>query len=351
MVRSTVDYYTFTVRPRRKDPHIPRGVIDLGDGHSILSYLCGFLEYQKGRILRDERKQRIYSVKGYEIHGRLILIDLLSGQYGEESHVMDILNGRIVTDISTEQAAVRNLRIVFCCPKADGIPHAIFAVEHVDSINGYYLIDQFAKCMRRQFDDSFMPIKAILEKEAWLESSNLHEMSIKIGSSDQQVTLDNGLDDEPKETLFGQMVLTIKPAKGFSFFNPRFWKLMLKPTLERAGILTIPALSDEKIDKYDVSVTAVGADKRQKRFTIGNEKYPKIRELLTDYGVPRLDNGAIRRTLAESIFDKYRDEQIHLERGWDDGPLRETIISVNDIDWGKLMRAQVEEGDEDEALE
>lgn len=51
MVRSTVDYYTFNVKPRKKSPNIPRSAVNLGNGRSILPYLYGYIDYQRGREL------------------------------------------------------------------------------------------------------------------------------------------------------------------------------------------------------------------------------------------------------------------------------------------------------------
>lgn len=112
MVRSTVDYYTFNVKPRKKSPNIPRSAVNLGNGRSILPYLYGYIDYQRGRIIKEERKQRLYAVRNVEIHGRLILIELMSGQYGEESQLMNMLDGS-VTDIPSDQAAVKTVRVVF----------------------------------------------------------------------------------------------------------------------------------------------------------------------------------------------------------------------------------------------
>lgn len=51
MVRSTVDYYAFTVKTRKKNPDIPRDVLDVGGGYSVLAYLCSYLEHVKGCCL------------------------------------------------------------------------------------------------------------------------------------------------------------------------------------------------------------------------------------------------------------------------------------------------------------
>lgn len=342
MVRSTVDYYTFNVKLRKKSPNIPRSAVNLGNGRSILPYLYGYIDYQRGRIIKEERKQRLYAVRNVEIHGRLILIELMSGQYGEESQLMNMLDGS-VTDIPSDQAAVKTVRVVFACPIADGATNAIFAIEHVDSINGYYFIQDFAKCIRKIFSDSNSPIHSILEKEAWFDSSSLVSMAIPIGSTDQQITLDNGIADEDVERTFGRMSLIINPPKGSASFDPRFWKKMLKHTLEKAGMLTIPALDNDTVEKTNVSVTAIGADNRRKTFTIGNEKSPKVRELITDYGQPRLDNGALRRHLADSILDKYAESQIKLQSGWDKGQLGEELIPKGEIDWANLVEPKPEE--------
>lgn len=178
MVRSTVDYYAFTVKTRKKNPDIPRDVLDVGGGYSVLAYLCSYLEHVKGTILKDERRERIYSVSDYEVHGRLVLIDVLSGQYGESGQLLDILRGNVVRDINPDEAAVKTVRIVFCCPRGDDVKMAIFAVEHMNSINGKFVIDYFAKCLRAFIPGLVAKIDGILEKEAWLDSSSLVSMKI-----------------------------------------------------------------------------------------------------------------------------------------------------------------------------
>ena len=346
MVRSTVDYHTLSVRTKRKDPDVPRAVGDLGDGYSLFAYLLSYLEHVKGRLIKDEGRERLYSVSSYETHGRLVLIEILSGQYGESAKIMDALRGGIVTEIPPDQAAVKPVRVVFALPKADGIRQAIYAVEHAESINGSYVIDSFAKCMRKAFPDSFFPMYSIMEKEAWIDSSSLISMSVPIGQADQQITLDNGIDDDPKETAFGRMSLVIQPPKGAAKFAPGFWKSMRKK-VEQAGLLTIPALTEGPLDKALVSVVAEGADHRRKAFTIGNEKTPRVREIITDYGEPRLDKGALRRKLSEGIVEKYREEQFdNFRSGWDQGVNDERIPGDDVIDWSRFID-ETREGDDE----
>lgn len=102
-------------------------------------------------------------------------------------------------------------------------------------------------------------------------------------------------------------------------------------------MLTIPSLNNESIPKQGVLVEAAGIDGRKKTFTIGNEKSPKIREVITGDGEPRLDNGQLRRVLSDSIFRKYHDEQIRLETGWDSGEMHEEIPDSEVIDWNTLF--------------
>ena len=354
MVRSTVDYYAFTVKTRKKNPDIPRDVLDVGGGYSVLAYLCSYLEHVKGTILKDERRERIYSVSDYEVHGRLVLIDVLSGQYGESGQLLDILRGNVVRDINPDEAAVKTVRIVFCCPRGDDVKMAIFAVEHMNSINGKFVIDYFAKCLRAFIPGLVAKIDGILEKEAWLDSSSLVSMKIPISSTDQQLTVDNGLDDDPKETMYGRMALVVLPPKGVSVLNPRFWRALRKKNMGREGMLTIPSLNNESIPKQGVLVEAAGIDGRKKTFTIGNEKSPKIREVITGDGeplwvidgvpmqgstadMPNSSEIQLRRVLSDSIFRKYHDEQIRLETGWDSGEMHEEIPDSEVIDWNTLF--------------
>lgn len=100
----------------------------------------------------------------------------------------------------------------------------------------------------------------------------------------------------------------------------------------------VPNLGDiESIPKQGVLVEAAGIDGRKKTFTIGNEKSPKIREVITGDGEPRLDNGQLRRVLSDSIFSKYHNEQIRLETGWDSGEMHEEIPDSEVIDWNTLF--------------
>ena len=336
MVRSTADYYTLTIKTRKKNPNIPRNVLDVGGGYSVLAYLCSYLEYAEKSILKDEKKERIYSVSGYEIHGRLVLIDVLSGQYGEQDQLLDMLHG-YVTSIGPEQTTVKHTRIVFCCPVGDDVKMAIFAVEHVNSINGMFVINHFAKCLRTFIPGLIVKIDGIFEKEAWLDSSNLVSMRIPINTVDQQLMIDNGLDDDPKETAYGCMELVVSPPKGDSMIKRAFWwALKKKNSMGRMGMLTVPFI-DDSIPKQGIQVEVAGADGRKKTFTIGDEKIPKIREVITGDGEPRLDNGRLRRRLSESIFSRYADEQIGLQSGWDSGDMREEIPNSGTVNWGRIF--------------
>lgn len=337
MVRSTAAYYTFNFHPRaRKNPRVGRSVLDVESGKSILAFLCSYMDYlirDKKGVLRDSYKRSVSIVRSYEIHGRSVLVDVESGYFGDESKLVKINNGDEVRKIGADESPVRNTRLLFACPRID-YPTAIVGIEIVDSNSALLLLETFAKMMRKQFPDCFCPVKPILEKEIWLQQGKLKEMSISVSANSQEIVLDDGTgNDGGRDVEIGELTYVIRPKSGIKYFPDFFWKKLQRRKIDGAGILTLPAVFEDKsLSELTIMANVEGPNGSTKKVLLGDKKYPRVRELLTDHGEPLLNSSAIFKKLSESIYEKYLDSGFRLQNGWDNGnELDETL--PEDVSW------------------
>lgn len=330
MVRRTISYYMFDLHPRkRKNYDVARSVGDVGSGRSVIPYLVDFLQCKQGKILRDEHKKDVVGIRSFKHHGRSVLINAVTGPFGEKTQVINVLSGRVVKDIEEDESPAKEARILFCCPK--NAQFAVVGVESVDGRDALQVIKEFAKGLRRLFDDCVCPIKAIAESESWLENASLKQLSV-VTKTPKPIILEDGVPDQPVSEEFGCLACVITPPKGKKFLGRTFYEDLQARKRSGNGLLTLPDVLEHKsLEDLVIETTIEGQDGRTKTILLGDAKTPAIREILSNHGEPRPDDEHFRMRVLDSVFNKYSAVGIRLKEKWDESEKEE--LEVDDVDW------------------
>lgn len=330
MVRRTISYYMFDLHPRkRKNYDVARSVGGVGSGRSVIPYLVDFLQCKQGKILRDEHKKDVVGIRSFKHYGCSVLINAVTGPFGEKTQVINVLSGRVVKDIEEDESPAKEARILFCCPK--NAQFAVVGVESVDGRDALQVIKEFAKGLRRLFDDCVCPIKAIAESESWLENASLKQLSV-VTKTPKPIILEDGVPDQPVSEEFGCLACVITPPKGKKFLGRTFYEDLQARKRSGNGLLTLPDVLEHKsLEDLVIETTIEGQDGRTKTILLGDAKTPAIREILSNHGEPRPDDEHFRMRVLDSVFNKYSAVGIRLKEKWDESEKEE--LEVDDVDW------------------
>lgn len=198
------------VTPRRKGQNAT--VLDLGAGYGILTALHSFLNHIKGTMLKDPRMERIYCVSDFQTHGSTILITVFAGRYGEEGMLMNMQNGR-TRAMPDDETQVRKLRMLFTCPNVNEVEYAMYAVEYVEGMNGFYILEEFFKQMRALFGIK-MPFEHLMEKDVRLDQAVVEKMSVPLKFVAAPFTLTDANSAAPVSQVTGRVKIVVTPEKG-----------------------------------------------------------------------------------------------------------------------------------------
>lgn len=330
MVRRTITYYKFNLRPKKtKNCDITRSVDDDGSGRSVIPYLVNFLECKQGMILKNEYRKNIVGIRSFENYGRSVLINAVTGPFGEKTQVINVLSGKVVKDIEEDESPAKEVRILFCCPR--GVQFAIVAAESVDGKDAMQVIEEFARGLRRIFSDCFCPVQQIVENNSWLENADLKQLSV-ITKTPKPVILEDGIPDQATIEEYGCLKWVITPPKGKKFLGRKFYKDLLARKRSGGGLLTLPDILDhESMDDLIIETTIEGQDGRTKTIPLGDAKTPTIREILSNHGEARPDDEHFRMRVLDSVFNKYLTLGIRLKEKWEENKKEE--LKISDVDW------------------
>lgn len=136
-----------------------------------------------------------------------------------------------------------------------------------------------------------------MERDAWAASGNLTEVSVV--RHDRPLELSRGLDDDRiEETVLGRVVYTALPPKGRRSWPARVWTGLQNGQIEAAtfvGVRRDDPLSTASPD--DSVYVTVERDGRQKKFELGTDGVPSIRQVLTEDGQEQLSIDAFHHAV------------------------------------------------------
>ena len=248
---------------------------------------------------QNEKRQTWVSVaKVVRYAPRVIMLDLRVGAYGEPGDLVDVSTGDPVGQIEDHQAPTGENRAMLFVPERGERAHFLSEESSRGSAGGH-ILRLFKKHFSQYTDQITMVTAPVTEGEAWREAAKLSEVEVRVTGKSADVA--DGL--------------TVKVGRVSHVARPEtrgFFPGKLLKELHHASVAAEVVAVDELPEEHDVFVTMV-RDGRTKKFQLGSEGAPAIREVLNDSNEEALDVDK----LVETCTDKVRDLLARTDGEWD----------------------------------
>lgn len=246
----------------------------------------------------EERQTWVSVEEVVRYASRVLMLDLRVGAYGEPGELMDISTGATVGQIEDHQAPTGENRALLFVPKRGERAYFLSEMSSRGSAGGH-ILRLFKKHFSEYTDQITMKTAPVTEGEAWREAAKLTEVEVRVTGKSADVA--DGL-----RVNVGRVSHIARPERREGFPG----KLLDK--LHRASVVADVVAVDELPEEHDVFVTMV-RDGRKKKFQLGSEGAPAIREVLNDSNEEALDADK----LVETCTKKVRDLLVRTGGEWD----------------------------------
>lgn len=237
----------------------------------------------------DEERQTWVSVAGLTRYApRVILLELRVGAYGEPGEVVDTDTGKPVGEIEHHQAPTGQNRAMLFVP-AEGESAYFLSEESSRGSAGSRILRLFKSHFSQYTNQITMETAAVTEGEAWREAAKVTEVEVRVTGKSADVA--DGL-----KVKVGRVSHIARPERR-GFFPGK-----LLGELHRKNVVAEVVSVDELPEEHDVFVTMV-RDGRTKKFQLGSEGAPAIREVLNHSNEDALDVDKLVETCAEKVRD------------------------------------------------
>lgn len=242
----------------------------------------------------------VESVK--QVAERVLLIDLRVGSYGEPGEVRDINTKEIVHTITDDEAPVGSNRALLFVPQI-GERAYFLAEESSRGSGGSRILTMFKHHFSESMATVTMTTARETEAETWTELADLAEIEVRI--TGRSVDIADGPD-----VKVGRLSHLARPVSGTKYFPRQLLnKLSDKQVLSK--VVSVPDLDPE----HEVYVTMEHGD-RSKKFLLGHETGPAIREVLSEAGERPLTDEVLITRCTERISDLLQRHQESWEPAW-----------------------------------
>lgn len=216
----------------------------------------------------DHKRQRWVRVAGTtRLTEQVVLVDLRVGSYGEGGELVDITTGNVAHVIGNHEAPTGQNRLALFVPKRGA--RAYFLSEgSTRGDAGGHIRRLFMTHFRGLTNQIVMEMQAVTEGDVWVEAAKLTEVEIRLEGKAADLADGN-------EVNVGRISYIAKPKKRAVFPNSMIGKLRSKDFLTK--VVGVPDLPEER----DVYVT-MKRDGRIKKFVLGVEESPTLRQVLND---------------------------------------------------------------------
>ncbi len=268
----TVSELTFH-RKRKRNP-ASFAPADL-DGEDLLDLFASWAEGLATSDTHDKKRQTWVSVEEVVRYApRVIMLGLRVGAYGEPGELVNTSTGAHDGQIKGHQAPTGENRAMLFVPER-GERAYFLSEESSRGSAGGRILRLFKMHFAKYTEQITMKTALVTEDEVWREAAELTEVEVRVTGKSADVA-DN------LKVKVGRLSYVARPEKGRRF--PR--KLLKK--LQLANVAAQVVSVDELPEDHDVFVT-MERDGRRKKFQLGTEGTPAIREVLNDSNEDVLD--------------------------------------------------------------
>lgn len=233
---------------------------------------------------------------------RIDLLDLRVGAYGERGELLNVETGEVVHEIEDNEAPVGENRALLYVPRA-GERAYFLAEESSRGSAGGHVLAMFRHHFSEHTDAVTMETSRVSEAEVWAELAGLTEVEVRV--TGRSVDIADGPDIQ-----VGRISYLARPERGVKFF-PRSLLHSLRDETVLRRILSVPDLDPD----HEVYVR-MERDGRSKKFMLGENAGPAIREVITDAGERPLSDDELVELCTDRVTDLFARHEELWEPAW-----------------------------------
>lgn len=257
------------------------------DGEDLLDLFETWIKgLSTADTLNEDRQTWVSLAEVARVAPRVLLLDLRVGAYGEAGELVDVDTGEPVGTIEDNQAPTGVNRALLFVPETG--EHAYFLSEESSRGQaGGRIRELFRSYFSGYTNKVTMEMTAVTEGDVWAEAAELTEVEVRVEG--KSVDLADG-----PHVQVGRVSYVARPER-----RKRFPGNLLK------------GLKDEKVLKRIVAVPDLPQDRtvwvtmehegRTKKFELGTEGAPAIRELLNKASEPELETQELVSRCADRV--------------------------------------------------
>ena len=274
MGRRVSTVYELSFHQKRKRNPSSFAPADL-DGEDLLEIFESWVKNLTTAETHNEGRQTwvsVYDVSRYA--SRVLLLDLRVGAYGEAGELVDVDTGEPVGTIADNHAPTGSNRSLLFVPEM-GERAYFLSEESSRGQAGGRIRELFCSHFSNYTDKVTMVMTAVTESEVWAKAAELTEVEVRLEGKSVDVA-------EGPHVEVGKVSHVARPQRGKRFPRKLLKDLKHEQTLKR--IVAVENLPEDRT----VLVTMTH-DGRTKKFELGTEGAPAIRELLNGATEPPLE--------------------------------------------------------------
>lgn len=233
------------------------------------------------------------------IASRILLVDVSIGSFGEIGEVVNIETQEVEMQLKENQAPTGSCRLLLVVPPLR-VPAFLLAEESSLGAAGGAVLKHFQNDFREHNQGATMEYKMALESEAWTEEAKLKEVEVQVNARPKDIA------DEVISEL-GTLCHIAKPRK-----RKWFKKSLLESLNDKKRLAALVGI-EELDENHEVFVT-MQRDGRQKKFILGSDAAPRIREVLNGANEEPVSD----ERLLELSIEKVKDLMFRLNEEWRD---------------------------------
>lgn len=288
MGRRTLTASTLTFHQKRKRNASSYAPADL-EGEDLLKLFQDWANDLGVETSQDDRHQSWVSIANVRsVAPRVVLLDLRVGYYGEPGEIVDVTSGDTVGTILDDQAPTGANRALLFVPE-QGATAYYLAEESSRGSAGARVLRLFKRYFSDYTDLITMTTQTVTESEAWSKGAKLKEVEVRLSGHSADIA------DGPQVEV-GTISYVARPERRNVFPGRLLPQLHKKEVV--GELVSVPDLPDGR----DVYVT-MERDGRTKKFILGSEGAPAVREVLNDASQPVLTDIELLETCSEKVSD------------------------------------------------
>lgn len=236
----------------------------------------------------QERQNWVQVVEVLRYSPRVVVLRLSVGSYGEPGDIIETGTGTSVFHMNGTQAPTGENRAILMVP-AVGESAFFLAEESARGSAGGRILKLFKHHFSAYTGAITMTTETVTESEAWSEQADLKEVEVRIKGRSSDIA-------DGTHVEVGTLSYIARP-KRLSIFPHGLLPQLHKRKVVRqiVGVKDLP-------DDAETYVT-LERDGRRKKFVLGTEGAPAIRELLNGPAEPTLSVDALVATCSEKVSD------------------------------------------------